>query len=62
MELFCRMRDVVFRVEDNVWMVSLLEGEVVDPVFAFRIELSVNGLFFGLVFGKSFLVWFVLHQ
>ena len=47
------VRDIVFRVEDNVWMVSRLEWEVIDTVFLLGVESGVSGLFFVLVFAPS---------
>ena len=49
LELFRGMRDVVLRVKDDVWVDPAPEGEVIDPVVAFGVELSLSGPFFGLV-------------
>ena len=49
-----RMRDVVFRVIDEILMAPWLEGKVVNPIFAFGVEIGEFGLLLRFHFGLSF--------
>ena len=54
MELCVTVRDVVFRVIEDVWVVPGPEGEVVDSVFLLGIELGKFGLLTRFLFGLPF--------